>query len=153
MQNDNIVETIENFIEKDDRYPLRAYFFILEALEYTLSRLPRRRHLTGQELCEGIREYGTARFGLLVAFVFECWGISCTRDFGELVFNLIEMELLSKTSRDTIEDFEQVYDFRDAFTCIEKPLEPDIRSGLSFNGTVSLEGRTPVKDDAKDKGR
>ena len=38
-----------------------------------------------------------------------------TEDFGDIVFNLVEAGLLSRSEHDTREDFRGVYDFNDAF--------------------------------------
>ena len=43
------------------------------------------------------------------------WGIEQTRDFGEIVFNLVAADLMSKTEQDQIEDFIDVYQFEDEF--------------------------------------
>ena len=39
---------------------------------------------------------------------------SC-KDFGDIVFNMVEIELLAKTERDSREDFADGYDFEEAF--------------------------------------
>ena len=107
----------------DDRYTLAAYLFIYEALVFTQKRLQRddpnleagRRHVSGQELLEGIREYATRMFGPLAPTVFRSWGLKATDDFGEMVFNLVEHQLLGKTDTDRREDFADGFDFDTAF--------------------------------------
>ena len=47
--------------------------------------------------------------------VLNSWGIYATADFGEIVFNLIEIGKMRKTADDCREDFENVYDFDEAF--------------------------------------
>jgi uncharacterized repeat protein (TIGR04138 family) len=42
-------------------------------------------------------------------------------DFGEIVFNLIEYRVFSKTENDRREDFADIYDFDEAFV---KPFQP-----------------------------
>jgi uncharacterized repeat protein (TIGR04138 family) len=46
--------------------------------------------------------------------VFKCWGIRATDDFGEIVFNLVDGELMSKTDEDCREDFHNVFDLEDS---------------------------------------
>jgi uncharacterized repeat protein (TIGR04138 family) len=46
--------------------------------------------------------------------VFRMWGINRTDDFGEIVFNLVEANLMSKTARDDRRDFHDVYDLDEA---------------------------------------
>jgi len=73
------------------------------------------RHVTGRELLEGIRAYATESFGFLARTVLAEWGVSRTQDFGDIVFNLVEAGLLSRTEKDTKSDFADVYDFAEAF--------------------------------------
>ena len=100
---------------KDPRYKPEAYSFVLAALHFTVASLAERRHLSGQELVEGIRVYGLDQFGPLVRQVFEHWGIHSTEDFGHIVFTLVDQKLLGKTDEDSIADFQNVYDFSAAF--------------------------------------
>lgn len=108
-------ETILQIVRKDGRFGAQAYYFIFDALDYTIQRMRKVRHVTGRELLEGIRQYATENFGFLARTVLAEWGITQTRDFGEIVFNLVEAGLLSRTDKDTIKDFEQVFDFGVAF--------------------------------------
>jgi uncharacterized repeat protein (TIGR04138 family) len=69
------------------------------------------RHLTGQELCEAIRVYALEQFGYMAKCVLNSWGVQKTADFGEIVFNLIRIGQMRKTSKDRREDFDDVFDF------------------------------------------
>ena len=73
------------------------------------------RHVSGAELCWGLREYSQLRWGLLARTVLELWSIRCTYDFGRLVFAMIEYEFMQKQPCDSIDDFKEVFDFREAF--------------------------------------
>lgn len=73
------------------------------------------RHVSGQELCEAARLYGLQQYGYLAPKVLEAWGITRTDDFGEIVFNMIDIGQMRKTRSDKREDFHAVYDFGDAF--------------------------------------
>ncbi len=42
--------------------------------------------------------------------VLHLWGIHKTDDIGEIVFNLIDAELMSRTAEDTRADFHEVFD-------------------------------------------
>lgn len=120
---------VSEILQKDNRYDVEAYNFVLSALDYTLSRLKEKRHVSGVELLEGIREYGMKLYGPMTKTVFEHWGVKTTEDFGEIVFNMIEVGLLYKRPEDTKEEFKSVYDFKVAF---EDPycrsLRPRIKS-------------------------
>ncbi len=107
---------LAEILGRDRRYKLEAYIFVIEALNYELEHLgvnspDKRRHLTARELLEGIRALGWERYGRLTKQVFENWGVHSTRDFGEIVFNLIEAGEFTKTDDDRKEDFRDVFDF------------------------------------------
>jgi uncharacterized repeat protein (TIGR04138 family) len=106
---------IEQIIQKDKRYKKEAYAFVMAALDFTLAKLDKPRHVTGQELLDGIREYGMEQFGPMTRAVFEYWGVKKTEDFGEIVFNMIDVGVMSKTEQDTKDDFKEVYDFEEVF--------------------------------------
>jgi len=76
--------------------------------------LPVRRHLSGHELMKGIVYLAHERFGRMAVNVFDQWGISRTRDFGVIVYDLIDKGILSKTEDDRLEDFENVFDLSEA---------------------------------------
>jgi len=73
------------------------------------------RHLTGQQLCEAIRQYALEQYGYMAKVVLNNWGVRSTGDFGEIVYNLIGIGMMKKSKTDSREDFEDVYDFDDAF--------------------------------------
>ena len=108
-------EILDRIIEVDNRYPRRAYLFIMEAVSYTVENLDARRHITGRELSLGIRDFAIDKFGIAAKLVFEGRNITKTRDFGDIVFNLVNEGLLRKTEEDAIEDFDELYDFTSAF--------------------------------------
>jgi uncharacterized repeat protein (TIGR04138 family) len=96
-------------------YPPGAYKFVLKALEFSVRRLPERRHISGRELLAGIADYARQLYGPLSAEVFKSWGIKDTMDFGEIVFDLVKWNLLSRRDEDTKEDFRSTSDFSEAF--------------------------------------
>lgn len=100
------------------RYPCyhdTAYLFILSALRYAIERIGRPRHVTGQELAEGCRDLAIARWGPMARTVLEHWGIHSTHNLGEIVFALVECGVLERRDNDSLEDFNLVFDFEDAF--------------------------------------
>ncbi|MCA9319382.1 MAG: hypothetical protein KDB53_01540 [Planctomycetes bacterium] len=112
------LEIFQSLVDQDGRYQREAYAFTLEAFNHTMEQ--RRRdglvgHIDGADLCEGIRDFAERSFGYLTRTVFSQWGISQTRDFGEMVFAMVEAGLLSKQEGDTIDDFEDAYDFDEVF--------------------------------------
>ena len=118
---ENFLQSIEDLAERDGRFKKDAYLFIYDALQYTVEKLGKtdlpteERHISGRDLLYGISEFALGQLGPLTRSVFAHWGIYKTRDFGEIVFNLVNAKLMSKTERDNIEDFIDVYDFADEF--------------------------------------
>jgi uncharacterized repeat protein (TIGR04138 family) len=126
MQEINFDETVEIILSRDARYRREAYMFVREALDFTQKLIVKEnrgqiRHVSGQELLDGIRQFALQQFGPMTVTVFAEWGIHRCRDFGEIVFNMVETGLLAKTEHDTREDFQNGYDFTDAF---RKPFWP-----------------------------
>lgn len=129
MQAINFDEILETILTKDPRYRREAYLFLREGLDHAQKQISKAnkneiRHITGQELLGGLRDYGLAQFGPMTATVLGEWGIHRCEDFGEIVFNMVEHGLLSKTEKDSREDFKGGYDFDDAF---RKPFQPSAK--------------------------
>jgi uncharacterized repeat protein (TIGR04138 family) len=127
MQEVNFDEALDQILAKDNRFQRDAYLFMREALDFTQKLVGREnqgkvRHVTGQELLDGLRQYALQQFGPMTATVFEEWGIRTCLNFGEIVFNMVEIGLLAKTDRDTRDDFQNGYDFTEAF---RKPFWPE----------------------------
>lgn len=121
-------DDLAGILARDPRFPIQAYAFVFEALEYTKNlkkrsrtsgrRRPRStapRHVTGRDLCEGARNLALDNFGFLALTVLNLWGLRSTSDLGEVVYNLIASGDLEKTPTDSRADFDDVFDFEDAF--------------------------------------
>ena len=108
-------DIIDDICEKDKRYRRDAYEFIMEALGFTQKKMRRPKHITGEELLSGIREFLLERFGPMTLSVLNHWGVKTTEDFGNIVFNLVNHKVLSKTDEDSIESFKNGYDFNQVF--------------------------------------
>ena len=117
---------IAEIVRRDRRYAYEAYEFVFEALAHTqkmVGRVPDRsevardeHHVSGKEILEGAVSLARSEFGLMARAVFHQWGLNETDDFGELVFNLIEANLLSKTDSDSRADFRALFDLDRALT-------------------------------------
>ena len=112
---EGFLEKIERVMKQHRRYKFEAYSFVMAALHNTVTKLPKARHITGQELLLGIRGYAMDQFGPLARTVLNYWGIKKTEDFGKIVFALVEVGILRKQPEDKIEDFKNVFDFKEAF--------------------------------------
>lgn len=126
MKKVNFEEALAGILDRDPRYAEDAYHFLREALDFTIKLLEKPlegpgRHVSGQELLEGIRQFALKEFGPMALRVLNHWGIRRTEDFGELVFNMVGAGILGKTDDDRKEDFHGGYDFDSAFA---KPFRP-----------------------------
>ena len=112
---------LKQLAAKAGPYPTIAYQFVREGLSQTVERSQRLesseadRHISGQQLCMGLREFAIERYGLLAPVVLQSWHVHRTDDFGRIVFAMIDAGLLSKTPQDSFDDFRSVFDFDEAF--------------------------------------
>lgn len=109
-------KSIEEIAEQDGRYDPKAARFVFESLEYTVKKLAAEPgHITGQMLCEGLRQMAMEKWGGLALFVLKTWQVKTTRDLGEIVYLLIKHKWMKAQDTDTIDDFNDVFDFKTAF--------------------------------------
>ena len=115
-------EVLKQVREKDPRFGPEAYAFVFQALDYTMQVIKgKRQHVTGQELLEGIRQLGLKEFGRLAPMVFKSWGVKKSRDFGDIVYNLVNAQIMGKRDEDSVEDFAGGWDMETAFN-VDEPL-------------------------------
>jgi len=105
----------EEICIQDRRYKADAYEFVMQALHFTQGKLKKKAHLSGKELLLGIKDFAIEQYGPMSKTVLEHWGLTKTEDFGNIVFNMIERKILSKTEEDSIADFKEIYAFQEAF--------------------------------------
>lgn len=122
-------------IADSTRYPLDAFHFVRRGLDFTVHRIhaepekltEQERHVSGQQLCEGLRDFASDQYGRLARMVLRRWHINRSEDFGQIVFAMVEGGLMQATESDSVRDFTGVYDFEDAFAiavCLDKvPME------------------------------
>jgi uncharacterized repeat protein (TIGR04138 family) len=115
-------KSLQEVVEEVGLYPMEAFEFVQQGLSFTVNKMHgevrdpnKNRHVTGQDLCEGLRELALENWGLLARTVLGRWNIRKTLDFGRIVFALVDNGYMQKTEDDGIEDFKDVYDFRTAF--------------------------------------
>jgi uncharacterized repeat protein (TIGR04138 family) len=112
-----------SILESAGGYPLEAFEFVRDGLQYTVTRIHEHpdslpelsRHVSGQQLCLGLRDHALNRWGMMAPAVLEAWNIHRTDDFGRIVFAMIEHGVMSKTPQDSLADFRGVFDFDEAF--------------------------------------
>jgi uncharacterized repeat protein (TIGR04138 family) len=128
MQKLEFAEAVESVVSKSPQFDRDAYFFLKEALDFTVSqfkkgRAPSTGHVSGQQLLEGIRQYALKQFGPMVPTVFGYWNVLRCEDFGVMVYHLIEAGVFGKSDRDSLEDFKGAYSFHEAFV---EPFQPTL---------------------------
>ena len=105
------------------RYPLDAFHFVRRGLDFAVHRIhqnpealtEQQRHISGQQLSEGLRDFAIEQYGWMARTVLTRWNIHRTEDFGHIVFAMVDGGLMQATERDSIRDFDAVFDFDAAF--------------------------------------
>lgn len=116
-------------IARGTPYPLDAFLFVQRGLDYTVRRIhgdpeeqshpdpgvESNRHVSGRQLCEGLRDFAIHEYGLLARAVLKRYRILGCEDFGQIVYAMVDSGLMHKTDEDDIGEFTGVYDFAQAF--------------------------------------
>ena len=109
-------KSLEKIAREDGRFCPQAVKFVYEGLGYTVKKnVTEPTHVNGQTLSEGLRKLAVKKWGRLAMLVLNNWGIKTTGDFGEIVYTLIKHKWMSAQPTDSIEDFNDVYDFKTVF--------------------------------------
>lgn len=134
-------KTLQEVVDSLGVYPVDAFRFVEEGLSFTVERLnpaqvspgrtpapgsaasrtarpmraPEPKHISGQQLCEGLRDYALSQWGMMARTVLIRWRVNCTLDFGKIVYALIDAGHMQKTDQDSVDDFRDVYEFKAAF--------------------------------------
>ncbi|MEC8495520.1 MAG: Minf_1886 family protein [Planctomycetota bacterium] len=145
------MDPLQNVAKADGRYRLQAYQFLFDALDTTVELTGKQdtsgaeKHVSGKELLEGMRVHATRLFGPLAAQVWRSWGVHETADWGRIVFNLVDHEMLRRQDTDSIEDFDDGYDFDEVFVASYTPalpaeLDAAPRPPIGLGGTPAPDG-------------
>jgi uncharacterized repeat protein (TIGR04138 family) len=114
-------QSVASILRKDARYDAQAYFFLKDALDFTLKRAAdshggQIRHVSGAELLTGFRDFALEQFGPMASTLMHEWGVRNCRDVGEMVFLLIDEQVFGKQESDRLEDFDGKFDLRESLT-------------------------------------
>jgi len=72
-------------------------------------------HVSGQQLCAGLRHLAHLKYGDLAGAVLQHWGVASTDDFGVMVYAMIDRGELRSSDQDRFSDFHNVYSFETTF--------------------------------------
>ena len=110
-----LIREIRRLVRDRGRWPLDAYLFVYQAIDAAQRHVGEKRHVTPRELLEGFRALSVDTFGPLALMVFRSWGLTGTRDVGQMVFDMVERGLMTKTDDDRLEDFTGVWELEETF--------------------------------------
>lgn len=108
-------------------FPEPAFDFVREGLAHTSKSVfgddpgaaqpsEDSRHVSGQQLCIGLRDLALKKYGLLAPTVLRRWGIRRTDDFGVIVYAMIDRQEMRCSDEDRFDDFVGVFEFEEAFS-------------------------------------
>lgn len=109
--NNHLDDKIRFLTEKYPEYAPEAYELLRNGLEYTVenySKGNKGAHLTAEQLYTGTCAYALMEYGPMARMVLEVWGIETSRDFGSVVYNLIEVGIFGKQKGDSREEFDNM---------------------------------------------
>lgn len=115
MQSTQFMDAVQAVIVRDSRYDVSAYYFLKDALEFTVkramdqSRQGEHRHVSASELIHGFRDLALDEFGPMAATLMREWRVLSCSDIGAMVFLLIEEGAFGKQDSDTEEDFANLF--------------------------------------------
>lgn len=115
-------KSVQQVADELGLYPVEAFDFVQRGFSHAHRKVhgsPKGphvvQHITGQDVCGGLRELALSQWGLLAPTVLRRWNVTSTLDFGRIIFAMVNNGLMSTSEQDSIEDFRNVYDFRTAF--------------------------------------
>lgn len=121
---------LEDLVAENPEYPVDAYMFLSDGLGVAMQKKGKMGHLTGQELSEGLKETAMLLYGPMAGEVLNYWNIKETKDFGKMVYNLVEKGIWSKTEKDDINDFNDVFDLNESLAAPYRPENKNPGMGL-----------------------
>ncbi len=127
MKSTSFDQAVDKIVSRNRCYDAEAYYFVRDALDFSLERLIRQeggmgRHLKGQELLKGVVDYALKEYGPLAWTVLSSWNIKKDIDVGHVVYNLIDEEVFSKSDSDSFHDFDQSMNMKEL---LEAPFKPN----------------------------
>lgn len=111
-------------------YPAEAFFLMMNALQTPMQSTFVQTHSDAEQLCHRLRTEALRAYGSNAQKQLADWGIRSTKDFGVIIYTLIDKGLAQKSEQDSIEQFDNVFDFDEAFA--ERPRNTTVQYSLSL---------------------
>lgn len=133
-------EELRQLAIQDGRYSPEAFRFLFESLDHAVRLAGKdaaegtQRHVTGQEVLDGMKACAREAFGPLAAHVWRSWGVREAMDWGRIVFLLVDHGMLKRQEDDSIEDFRSDMDFDAEFVDGYRPTLPKVLDARSDPG-------------------
>ena len=106
---DSFENAVKELVSRYPQYSAEAYDFVRAGLEHASAHYckgEKGTHLTADQLYAGACSYALSEYGPLATKVLQFWGIYTNKDFGDVVYKLIEVGAFGKQKGDTQEEFE-----------------------------------------------
>jgi uncharacterized repeat protein (TIGR04138 family) len=103
---------MEELVEPKARYPIEAYEFVIEALDFCEGEVP----VSGGALLESIRHLAIRKFGREAKAVLRDWKIFATEDFWNIIaMAAFDFDKVEQRFKGSLEEFQNAFDFNEAF--------------------------------------
>ncbi|MCO6456686.1 MAG: hypothetical protein J5I93_15415 [Pirellulaceae bacterium] len=113
------------------QYAADAWYFVLQVIPLTSDPTRKSNHVSAADFCWMLHDHALDRFGPRAAETLSGWGVRSTRDFGRIVYGLIDAGLILRSDEDRIEQFDDVFEFDQAFQHRRRPRPSRFRFRLS----------------------
>lgn len=139
MQPIQFEESVASILRREPRYDAQAYFFLKDALDFTLRRFSAEaeghgRHVSGEELLGGFRDFALEQFGPMASTLMVEWGVEECSDVGNMVFEMIEEQVFGKQESDCRADFEGSFEM---LVALREPFLPRGAEEMSASTSAS----------------
>jgi len=136
MQPTQFMDAVHAVIARDPRYDIGAYYFLKDALDFTVKRVMdgnegEHRHVSASELIYGFRDLALQEFGPMASTLMSEWNLKTCNDIGVMVFLLIEEGAFGKQDSDTPEDFSSIFNLVESLDAPFLPKQPKSTSKSS----------------------
>ena len=110
---DFVSDDFADIVAKDSRYDGRAYALLMDVVHYLSGEDGK--HCSGEDIMDEFKERALDQYGPLTYTVLTEWGLACTEDICEMMFNLVDGHRVHRDDDDTSEAFVAGYDFKEVF--------------------------------------